>query len=103
MKRDAGIRATEYIAANIPSDKCLQKVMNNFMVSYYTNHYFLLSRNTELDKNADYRKKLKKNILKSLSLANLKLRTAIVIIYPSKIMEFISSSYHFVKVKLNKR
>lgn len=99
MKRDIAIKATEYIKANIPKNKKLEQVMDNYIVGYYTDHYFLLSRNVNLDKERKFRKKLKKEIRKATCFSNIKLRTFLVLFMPTKLMEFISSGYHSVKFK----
>ena len=99
MKRDIAIRATEYIAANIPKDVRLEKVMNEYIVSYYTDHYFLLSRNNSFDIERKYRKKLKKEIIKAYDLSKIRLRSFLVIAMPTKFMEFISTSYQSIKSK----
>jgi glycosyltransferase involved in cell wall biosynthesis len=97
MKRDIAIRATEYLAANIEKDLRLEKAMSNYIVDYYTDHYFLLSRNNSLDKEKKYRKKLKKEILKAYDFSIFKFRTFLVIIMPTILMELISSSYQSFK------
>ncbi|WP_299109756.1 glycosyltransferase [uncultured Winogradskyella sp.] len=99
MKRDIAIRATEYIKSNIADDIELNKVVNNYIVGYYTDHYFLLSRNTNFDQNGNYRKKLRTSILKSLNVSNVSLRSFMVIVLPRKVIEFISVSYKAVKSK----
>ncbi|PWH82394.1 hypothetical protein DIS18_09070 [Algibacter marinivivus] len=97
MKRDIAIRATEYIAANIQKHPKLEKVMNSYIVSYYTDHYFLLSRNNKLDKQRTYRKKLKREIFKAYDFSKIRLRSFLVIAMPTKFMEIISSSYQSIK------
>ncbi|REE25797.1 glycosyl transferase family 2 [Winogradskyella pacifica] len=89
-----GIRATEYIMNNIPKQPDLQQVVNDYITYYYTDHYFLLSRNTEVDPNNVFRKKVKSAIKKSISFKNYGLRPLMVVILPYKIMEFISKSYY---------
>lgn len=97
-KIEIGIRATEYIENNIPNDERLKRAFDNYRVSYYTDHYFLLSRNTKVDPNGIYRKKLKQNIKSSLKRAtNKNLRTSMVINLPAKVMELVSSTYEFLK------
>lgn len=99
MKRDIAIRATEYIKENIINNKRLNKVMDSYIVGYYTDHYFLLSRNTEFDENKIYRKKLRKDIIKSLNLSNISLRPLMVVLLPIKIMEIVSTSSKSIKSK----
>jgi len=93
MKRDIGVRATEYIKTNIPKAEKLNKVMDNYIVNYYSDHYLLLSRNIEFDKDRSHRKKLKKEIFKSSSFSNINLRSLLVIILPIKVVEMISAAY----------
>ncbi|MDO5980482.1 glycosyltransferase [Flavivirga spongiicola] len=99
MKRDIAIRATEYMKANIPKSEKLKKVMDNYIVGYYTDHYFLLSRNVVFDKERKFRKKLKRDIRKSSNFSEIRLRTFLVLFMPTKVMELISSSYQLVKSK----
>lgn len=93
MKRDTAVRATEYIKANIKKDNKLSKVMDNYIVSYYSDHYLLLSRNITFDQDRSHRKKLKKEIYKSANFSNLSLRSLMVILLPTKVMEMISLAY----------
>jgi glycosyltransferase involved in cell wall biosynthesis len=93
MKRDIAIRATEYIKSNIPKHKNLKTVMDKYIVNYYSDHYLLLSRNTEFDKNRTHRKKLRNDILKSANFSNLKLRSWMVILLPTKLLEMMSKAY----------
>ena len=88
-----GIRATEYIIKNTAKHPILQQTISNYITSYYTDHYFLISRNTDLDPNRIYRKKLRHSVKKNLSFKNYGLRSLMVIILPYKFMEFISSAY----------
>lgn len=97
-KINTGIRATEYIVDNILDDPLLKTSIENYLTYYYTDHFFMLSRNTSLDPNKKYRKKLRKTVRKSLNLNNFTLRSLMVAIFPSRLMESISSGYQ----KLNK-
>lgn len=91
MKRDISVRVIEYIKANIPKNPNIQKALDAHIVGYYTDHFMLLSRNTNFDKDRSHRKKLKREILKSLSLTNVNTRSSFVLILPFKLMELISS------------
>lgn len=97
MKRDIAVRATEYLQKNLPKSDSLKKVMDDYIVGYYTDHYFLISRNVIFDKDRSHRKKLKKEILKSANFSNIKLRSFLVILLPTKIMEIISQTYQPIK------
>ncbi|WP_299122883.1 glycosyltransferase [uncultured Winogradskyella sp.] len=88
-----GIRATEYIKDNIPKHAELQKAINNYINYYYTDHYFLLSRNTAIDPKKVFRKKLRKAVRDSISFKNCNLRPVMVVVLPYKVMEYISSGY----------
>lgn len=88
-----GIRATEYIINNTQNGTELQQTVNNYTTHYYTDHYFLLSRNTEFDPNKVFRKKLRRTVKSLISFNNYTLRSLMVVILPYKIMEYISSSY----------
>lgn len=97
MKRDVAVRATEYLQENLPKSDRIKKVMNDYVVGYYTDHYFLISRNVTFDKDRSHRKKLKKEILKSANFSNIKLRSFLVILLPTKLMEIISQTYQSIK------
>jgi len=96
-KINTGIRATEYIVANVLDDPKLKETIDNYLVYYYTDHYFLLSRNTVLDPDKKYRKKLRKTIRQSLSFNNAAIRSLLVVSLPTKIMQLISTSYKSLK------
>lgn len=93
-KIEIGIKATEYIINNTPNNPGLKDVVKSYVTFYYTDHYFLLSRNTNLDANFVFRKKLRNAIQSSINLKNLNLRTAMVILLPFSIMELFSKSYY---------
>lgn len=88
-----GIRATEYIINNSPNDEELMQVVNDYVNFYYTDHYFLLSRNTNIDPKKLFRKKLRTSIKKSLNFRNYRLRSIMVVVLPYKIVEYISKGY----------
>ena len=92
-KIEIGIRATEYIVNNVPKNKEIQSIVNNYVTYYYTDHYFLLSRNAQIDPDFSYRKKLRRAVKSSINLKNFNLRSIMVVILPYKIMEYVSSSY----------
>ncbi|WP_323788854.1 glycosyltransferase family 2 protein [Psychroserpens sp.] len=96
-KISTGIRATEYIINNVVDKQQLKESINNYITHYYTGHYFLLSRNTEIDPDKAFRKKLKKAIIHSISLKNVTFRSVLVVLLPARIMEFISSGYQSIK------
>ncbi|GAA4898918.1 glycosyltransferase [Flaviramulus aquimarinus] len=99
-KIDTGIRATEYIIKNVPVNPLLNETVNNYVVYYYTDHYFLLSRNRGVDAKQYYRKKLKQTIINTVSIKNISFRIIIVIILPIKVTEFLYSAYQFItKIK----
>ena len=93
-----GIRATEYIIENVIDHPDLKTPVKNYITNYYTDHFFLLSRNTEFDSDQVLRKKIKKGILNALSYKNINLRSLLVVILPIKIMEFVSSSYKAIRL-----
>ncbi|WP_400078913.1 glycosyltransferase [Winogradskyella sp. R77965] len=90
-------RATEYIINNSVDHPSVKKTVANYVTYSFTDHYFLLSRNTNFDPDKFYRKKLKKGISKSLSFNNANFRSLLVILLPSKILEYISSGYQSIK------
>src|SRR5690606_9673388 len=49
QKVETGIRATEYIIGNTINTTKIQNAVNKYVVSYYTDHYFLISRNIQVD------------------------------------------------------
>lgn len=85
-----GIRATEYIKDNTSDYPELKHIVNNYITFYYTDHYFLLSRNTRFDPDKFFRKKVRNAILESISYKNYGFRSIMVVILPSKIIELIS-------------
>ena len=87
------IKATEYIINNSPKNTEVQQSVNDYINHYYTDHYFVLSRNTELDKQNLLRKKLKKHVRETLNKKNCNLRSLMVAYLSSKSMEYISSTY----------
>ncbi|MDN3493746.1 glycosyltransferase [Winogradskyella bathintestinalis] len=93
-KIEIGIMATEYIANNIPKNPELTTTINNYITSYYTDHFFLLSRNTEVDPDQHYRRKLKKAVWSSTTLYSAGLRPFMILVLPIKLMEIISSRYN---------
>lgn len=97
MKRDISVRVIEYIKANIPKNPNIQKALDAHIVGYYTDHFILLCRNTIFDKDRSHRKKLKREILKSLSLKNVNVRSSIILLTPMKIIEIVSSYLQSLK------
>lgn len=91
MKRDIAIRATEYLRDNVIKDKDVQRAMDNYIVFYYTDHFYLLSRNSHLDKDKSYRKKLKSEIRRAMTKSNRNLRSLLALYSPLFCMELISS------------
>lgn len=100
-KIKTGIRATEYIVNNALDNPQIKESINDYVTGYYTDHYFLLSRNTSIDLDKSYRNKLKKEIVKSISFGNITFRTLLIIILPGKIIEFVSSSYQYIKSRIS--
>ena len=96
-KTKVGMRATEYIIEKSLDDPGLKKTISNYVTFYYTDHYLLLSRNTNFDPDKMFRKKFKKEIIKNFSLSNFHMRALMVILLPSKILEYLSSSYESLK------
>ena len=94
-----GIRATEYIMNNSVQHPKVRVAIHNYVRAYYTDHYFLLSRNTHIDPNKDFRKKLKKDIKNVTKIKNISLRTFLVLILPYNIMELLSSTYGAIRFK----
>ncbi len=91
-----GIKATEYIMNNIPRQPELQQTVNNYITNYYTDHFFLLSRNSEIDPNKLFRQKLRIAVRDSISLKNYNIRSFMVIFLPYRAMELISSTYYSI-------
>ena len=77
-KIKTGIRATEYIINNILDHPDLHNSAKNYVTNYYTDHFFLLSRNTDIDKDKGYRRKLRKHIIQSVKFPNISFRTLLV-------------------------
>ena len=96
-KIDTGIRATEYIVDNVLKSSKTETAIKDYLTYYYTDHYFLLSRNTQIDPKGKYRKKLKKTVRESIDGNNASLRSIMVAFLPQKIMEIISASYQKLK------
>jgi len=92
MKRDVSVRATEYLKANLIKDPSIQKELDTYIVGYYTGHFMVISRNTIFDKDKSHRKKLRKDIIKSLRFSNVNLRTLMVIILPMRLTEIVSKT-----------
>src|SRR5690606_18088200 len=88
-----GIRATEYVRKNIHKVTELKQALDDYVTYYYTDHYFLLSRNTHIDPNNAFRKKLRKAVRDCINYKNYSLRSLMVMILPYKIMEYVSSTY----------
>ncbi|WP_339624130.1 glycosyltransferase [uncultured Winogradskyella sp.] len=102
-KITTGIRATEYIINNHLDHRDISQTVKNYVVYYYTDHFFLLSRNTEVDKNKFYRKELKKSIIENFSIKNISFRTVLVVFLPVRIMEIVSKIYISTKTILNNK
>jgi glycosyltransferase involved in cell wall biosynthesis len=98
-KITTGIRATEYIINNTIGESELKQTVDNYITYYYTDHYFLLSRNSDIDPNKVFRKKLRLAIKSSINLQNYSFRSVMVVLLPYKIMEYISSIYNLVIVR----
>ncbi|WP_225036348.1 glycosyltransferase [Winogradskyella sp. SM1960] len=94
-----GIKATEYIITNTPKQPILKKVVNNYITHYYTDHYFLLSRNVCIDPNKEFRKKLRNSIRSAINFKNYNLRALMAVVLPHKVMEYISSGYKAITSK----
>ena len=90
-KINTGIRATEYIINNVPKNKMISNAVNNYIEYYYTGHYFLLTKNKHVDPKRLFRKKLKKAILKASSFENIRFRSLVIILLPTKLVEIIVS------------
>ena len=78
----------------------LKKTLENYILYHYTDHFFQLSRNTNLDPQKKYRKMIKKDIFNSLNTENLNLRTLLILIIPTKLVEIISSFYIKISTRL---
>lgn len=96
-KINVGIRATEYIVNNHLDHPEITEVVKNYVTHYYTAHFFKLSRNTAVDPNKIFRKRLKKTIQQQVSLNNINFRTLLVIVLPMEVMEFVSKSYMYLR------
>lgn len=87
-----GIKATEYIVNNTPQVPNLQETVTNYVTYYYTDHFFKLSRNTSVDPDKVFRKKLRNTIFKNLNSKNINIRSLLVVMLPIKVMEFVTKS-----------
>jgi hypothetical protein len=101
MKRNIAIRATEYLQEKTVKDPEVLKAMNDYIVSYYTDHFFLLSRNTKFDKKKTYRKKLRREIKGAINTENRNLRSMMAAYCPLTMMELLSSFGKTLKSRLN--
>ncbi len=101
MKRDIGVRATEYIKNNIPNTKELKKVVDQYIVNYYTDHFYLISKNKSVDIDKKHRGKLKKEITIASKNANLGFRSRLIITLPIKAIEFVAWAHHKYKSNFN--
>lgn len=90
LKMDIGIRATEYLRENIPNTSQIEKIMDQYTVNYYTDHFFLISRNSSLDSKNVYRKKLKREISKSGKNVKYSIRSGLIIFLPIPVIEIIA-------------
>ena len=99
-KINTAVRATNYIKDNILESESLKKTLENYILYHYTDHFFQLSRNTNLDPQKKYRKMIKKDIFNSLNTENLNLRTLLILILPTKLVEIISSFYIKISTRL---
>lgn len=96
-KITVGIRATEYIINNHLAHPDITIEVDNYVTHYYTDHFYMLSRNTPIDLNRNFRKRLKTTIIKTLNLKNINFRSLLVIVLPIKIMELVSHTYIYFK------
>lgn len=101
MKRDIAIKATEYLQEKTVKDPEVIRAMNDYIVSYYTDHFFLLSRNTKFDKNKTYRKKLRHEIKGAINTQNRNLRSMMAAYCPLSVMELLSTFGKSLKSRLN--
>ncbi|SFT14223.1 Glycosyltransferase involved in cell wall bisynthesis [Zhouia amylolytica] len=96
-KITTGIKATEYIKDHVPNKDALDEVVKNYIVYYYTDHFYLLSKNKHVDPGGYYRKKLKREISKAASNNNLSFRSLVVMTLPIKVSEKIYALYRNLK------
>ncbi len=101
-KIQTGIRATEYIENNVVNSNALNQTVNNYVNFYYTDHFFLLSRNKHIDLDKKFRKKLKKRISETLNENNRTLRSTLIILLPIWCLEIISLLYQKIKDRRKK-
>ncbi len=94
QKIKIGIRATKYIIKNTPKNSSLTNTINNYVTYYYTDHFFLLCRNTNVDSNLEYRKELRLAIKSSLNFKNINIRSIMVVVLPIFILEILSKNYY---------
>jgi glycosyltransferase involved in cell wall biosynthesis len=87
-KINTGIRATEYIINKSIDHPKVKSAINNYVVFYYTDHYFLLSRNKSIDPEKKFRNKLRKEIYRRINSKNVGLRSLLVLLAPKWFMEF---------------
>lgn len=91
MKRDISVKVIEYIKDNIPMNEKVQQALDIHIVNYYTDHFMMISRAKEFDENGDHRRKLKREIKKSLHKSTLNLRAAMVVLLPLRAVELLST------------
>jgi glycosyltransferase involved in cell wall biosynthesis len=89
MKRDVSVRIIDYIKSNIPLNERVQMALDSHIVYYYTDHFMMISRNTEFDKDGSHRKKLRTEIRKAFKLKNLDLRVVMVLLLPLGFIEML--------------
>ncbi|RDY57596.1 glycosyltransferase [Flagellimonas nanhaiensis] len=90
MKRDIAMMATQYIKDHTPNTKKLERVVNQYIINYYTDHFYLLSKNKSLDVDKEHRKKLKREIKQAAKKANLSFRSKLILRLPIKVLEFVA-------------
>ncbi|WP_298555613.1 glycosyltransferase [uncultured Algibacter sp.] len=102
-KTKTGIRATEYIKNNVPNHPMINRTVNDYITYYYTDHFFLLSRNKHIDPDCKFRKKIKTEIARVKHSENKSLRASMVIKLPIKLMEIISLLSQFVRTNKKRK
>ncbi|WP_411895056.1 glycosyltransferase [Winogradskyella sp. A2] len=93
-KIETAIKATEYIINNVIDNKLLKKDIDQYVLYYYTDHFYLLNKNSTVDPNRLFRKKLKKIIKEKINISNLKLRFLVVLMVPIFLIEKLFSIFN---------
>jgi len=96
-KIKTAIKATEYIINNVIDSKVLKKDVDQYVLYYYTDHFYLLNKNSAVDPDRIFRRKLKKIIKEKINIFNIKIRFLIVLLVPIVLIENMFSIFKVAK------